>query len=329
MRVFPLPLPKGLYFAPASVGQRTLAQRGAGAAGFLIALIPVLTLGLGGVELAHWMMLRQALSQALMEAARAGATRQAQPQSIADAFEHGLRMIHPRPQTLARVLGEHRRILGIPWRIRILQPSPAAFLDHADPDVAGPRAFPGQALIRNDYQDLQQARRQAQGWPQGRGPRSGLSIHEANALVMELWWPQRPLLPGVAAIVRALAPFGHDALSAQMMAAGYLPFRRQVNVAMQSHAASWPALPDGRILYQDAGVPGPASSPASWPTPIAAPGDLGWPDTAVRPPQGTGTPPSWLPPGDSVPPGLEPGTPPETLPPDVPGGGTDACQPGP
>lgn len=270
------------------------------------------------------MTLRQTLSLALMEAARAGATRQAQPQSIADAFEHGLRMIHPHPQTLTRVLGEHRRTLGIPWRIHILQPSPAAFLDHADPDVAGPRAFPGQALIRNDYQEIQQARRQAQGWPQGRGPQSGLSIHEANALVMELWWPQRPLLPGVAAVVRALAPFGHDALSSRMMAAGYLPFRRRVSVAMQSHAASWPALPDGRILYLDTGLPGPAAPPAPWPPPIAAPGDR-VPDATAPPPHGTGAPPPWLPPDESIPAGA-PGSPSGTP---QPGGGADTCQPGP
>src|SRR5690606_32345046 len=106
------------------------------------------------------------------------------------------------------------------------------FLDHADPDLKGPRSHPGQALIRNDYQALQQTRRLAQGWPAGRGPRSGLTIQEANTLVLELWWPHRPLVPGTAVFVRALAPLAGDPVQARLMAAGYLPFRRRVSLAM-------------------------------------------------------------------------------------------------
>jgi hypothetical protein len=226
-------------------------------AGFLLASIPVLTLGLGGIEAAHWSGLRQTLSLALMEAARAGATRQARPQAIAQAFEHGLRMAYPDPRAAARALRERRAALGTPWRIRIARPVPEAFLDHADPDLRGPRDHPGQPLIRNDYQARQQARRLAQGWPEGRGPRSGLDIHEANTLVLDLWWPHRPLLPGMAAIVRALAPLAADPAQARLMAAGYLPFRRRAAVAMQSHPAAWPDLADGRVTHG-------AAPPAAW-----------------------------------------------------------------
>ncbi|MFC4298325.1 TadE/TadG family type IV pilus assembly protein [Castellaniella hirudinis] len=226
-------------------------------AGFLLAAVPILTLGLGGVEAAHWSGLRQTLSLALMEAARAGATQQARPQAIAQAFEHGLRMAYPAPRAAARALQERRAALGgAPWRIRIARPTPEVFLDHADPDVRGPRAYPGQPLIRNDYQARQQTRRQAQGWPQGRGPRSGLNIHEANTLVLELWWPHRPLVPGVGAIVRSLAPLADDPAQARLMAAGYLPFRRRVTVAMQSHPAAWPDLADGRVTHGVSAPPG-------------------------------------------------------------------------
>lgn len=218
-------------------------------AGFLLAAIPVLTLGLGGIEAAHWAGLRQTLSLALMEAARVGATRQARPQDIARAFEHGLRMAYPDPRAAARALRERRAALGAPWRIRIARPAPEAFPDHADPDLRGPRRHPGQPLIRNDYQARQHALRLAQGWPEGRGPRSGLTIHEANTLVLELWWPHRPLLPGVAAIVRALAPLAVDPAQSRLMAAGYLPFRRCAAVAMQSHPAAWPDLADGRVTH--------------------------------------------------------------------------------
>ncbi len=226
------------------------SQRGAGMAGFLLAAVPVLTLGLGGVEAAHWSGLRQTLSLALMEAARTGATHQARPQTIAQAFEHGLRMAYPDPHAAARALRERQAALGAPLRIRIARPGPEAFLDHTDPDLRGPRAYPGQPLIRNDYQARQHTRRLAQGWPEGRGPRSGLSIHEANTLVLELWWPHRPLIPGLGAIVRALAPLAGEPTQSRLMAAGYLPFRRRVAVAMQSHPAAWPDLADGRVTHR-------------------------------------------------------------------------------
>ncbi len=314
-------------FRRGAAARGRLDQRGAGMAEFLIVLIPVLLLGLGGVELAHWMTLRQTLSLVLVEAARVGATRQANPQAIADAFEHGLRMTHPDPRALARALTEQRRALGFPWRIHIVQPSPVAFADHADPDVKGPRAFRGQPLIRNDYQALQQARRQAQGWPQGRGPRSGVTIHEANTLVMELGWPQRPLLPGMTVIVRALAPLSDDALNRRMMTAGYLPFRRQVSIAMQSHPALWPALADGRILYVDDSAPGPTNPRPPKPPPIATP-DAGDPGGTNQPPSGADTLPPWPLPDESSTAG-SPGTSAGSPAPGTPDGGPDVCQPGP
>ncbi|MHA3903317.1 TadE/TadG family type IV pilus assembly protein [Castellaniella sp. WN] len=306
-------------------------------AGFLLASLPILALGLGGVEAAHWSVLRQTLSLALMEAARAGATRQARPQAIAQAFEHGLRMAYPDSRATGRALRERRAALGAPWRIRIARPSPDAFLDHADPDLQGPRDYPGQPLIRNDYQARQQARRLAQGWPEGRGPRSGLTIHEANTLVLELWWPHRPMVPGLAAIVRALAPLAGDPAQARLMAAGYLPFRRRAGVAMQSHPAAWPDLADGRVTHGAASgaPPGREAGPLEWnggPDPASPPAAA---DDA--PAAGTSAPGST--PGGGAANAREPSDPdamenPEATAAD-PGGGTDsgtapaACEPAP
>ncbi|WP_323012475.1 hypothetical protein [Castellaniella sp.] len=227
-------------------------QAGAGMVGLLLALPPLLALGMGGVELAHWMHLRQAISLILTDAARVGATRQANPQAIASAFESGLRQLYIQPDTIQQALAARRQALGTSWIMHIVQPNPAAFQDHADPDVVGTRQPLGQALIRNDYQAQQHAQRQAQGWPQGRGPQSGLNIHEANTLVINLWWPQRPMVPGIAAILQGLAPLNHDPVGQQMMTQGYLPIRRQVRMVMQSHPADWPALADGRIRYATA-----------------------------------------------------------------------------
>lgn len=230
--------------------RRHKVQAGAGITGFLAVLMPVLMLGLGGVELAHWMMLRQTLSLALLESARIGATHQARPQAIADAFEYGLRMAYTRPESLARHLQQRRRDLGLPWQIRILQPLPSAFQDHADPDATGPRNSPGQALIRNASQALQHQTLLLQGWQNGRGPVSGLTIQEANTLVMDLVWPHKPMAPGLSRIIRALASLSDgDALQKHMLQSGYLPFRRRLHISMHSDPALWPALADGRVIY--------------------------------------------------------------------------------
>lgn len=236
-------------FPLAATARRRRGQRGSGAAGFLLAAVPVLWLGLGGVELAYWMHLRQSLSLILMDAARAGATRNAEPAAMAATFEQGLRRIHPAPGEVARVLQQRRGALGVPWHIQVLQPAHDAFADHADPQLAGPRGWAGQPLIRNDLQHLRHAGRIARGWPQGRGPVSGATIFEANTLTLALRWPHRPLLPGAAALMRALAPLATDARGRAWMDAGYLPFRRQVAVAMHSPPALWADLPDGRITH--------------------------------------------------------------------------------
>lgn len=225
------------------------AQGGLGLIGFLATAVPVIWLGLGGVELAHWMQLRQSLSLILMDAARVGATRQAEPDAMARAFEQGLRRIHPAAGEVHAILARRRRDLGRPWHIAIQLPGRAAFGDHADPTLQGSRGG-GKALIRNDHQAAQHAARQARGWPQGRGPQSGLTIYEANTLRITLRWPHKPLFPGASALLKSLAPLAQDARNRHWMAAGYLPFRRMVTVAMQSHPAAWPDLPDGRITHE-------------------------------------------------------------------------------
>lgn len=292
---------------PPSRHDASMPQRGAGMAGFLLALVPVLSLSLGGAELAHWMNLRQTLSLALMDAARAGITRQARPQAIAEAFEHGLRMAYVRPAARDHALRERRRALGVPWRIRILSPTPAAFRDHADPGLRLPGIPRGQALIRNDYQPLQQARRLAQGWPLGRGPRSGLDIREANVLGLDLWWPGRPLLPGTAALIRGLAPLHGDPLGRQMMRQGYLPFRRRIRMPMQSHPAQWPDLADGRVVHGGAG--GPDTPAGDGGTGDSIPGAAPGAGTGTGTGTGTG---SGTAPGAGTDLGSGPGTGPET-----------------
>ncbi len=260
-------------------------------------------LGLGGVELAHWFSLRQILGQALMQAARSGVTQHARPQSIADSFESGLRMAWPDAPGLQRILHEQAAALGTPWHIRITQPTRSAFLDHAEPRPPAPPMRAGLAWISNDHQALRHAQRMRQGWPQGRGPQSGQTIFDANTLALTLNWPQRPVLPGTSAILRALAPWMPDPRQARWMAAGYLPFRRHVRLAMHSHPAQWPDLADGRISHgthpdrPDQSTTGPA-----WP---------GTPISGAAPPA----------PESTV------GTPPKPQTDEIPGGSTAATTP--
>lgn len=245
--------------------------------GFLLAALPAVLLGLGGVEVAHWMSLRQTLSLALIDAARAGTTQQGAPEAIAAAFEAGLRFSIPDPGSREQILARHARALGTPWVIRILSPDPGSFLDHADPMLSGAGSAPGRPTIRNDYQAQQHQHGLAQGWPQGRGPRSDTTIFEANTLTLALWWPHRPRVPGLSGLIRQISPWVADPDSAHMMAHGFLPFRQQASLTMQSHPVRWPALADGRVRY---GQPA-AGAPTPW---APAPPDTPPTDAAGRGP---------------------------------------------
>ena len=240
-------------------------QHGVGMTGFLLSALPILWLGLGGIELARWMQLRQSLSLVLMDSVREGTTRQADPSAMAQAFEHGLRKIYPAAGETERVLHERRQALGRPWHILIQTPTAAAFSDHSDPHLLDRRAYRGQALIRNDRQAQQHETRVAQGWDQGRGPLSGLTIFEANTLKVSLQWPHRPLVPGVGALIRTLAPLAQDPDRRRWMAAGYLPFQRHAALAMQSPPAAWLDLPDGRVTHAT-GARSTSSGPPGGPT---------------------------------------------------------------
>lgn len=79
-------------------------QRGAGLAGFAVVVMPVLLLGLGSVEIAHWFFTRQAVSLALLEAGRAAVTSHNHPQRIIGAFERTLEPVFGgrQAQRLAR-----------------------------------------------------------------------------------------------------------------------------------------------------------------------------------------------------------------------------------
>ncbi|HLU14419.1 MAG TPA: hypothetical protein VKZ71_01160 [Burkholderiaceae bacterium] len=231
-------------------------QRGAGLAGFAVVVMPVLLLGLGSVEIAHWFFTRQAVSLALLEAGRAAVTSHNHPQRIIGAFERTLEPVFGGRQAnawqgapLQQALATRKKALSAaPWHIDVLSPSDTVWPDFTDPSLHVGAAS-GRQVINNHYLAEQDARYRARGWPDGRGPVSGQTIFEANTLVMRLRWPHAPRLPLLKPLLRAMGnPAGTD--HQRMLAAGYLPIARHITLVMQSHPVRWGNTPDGKVRYQ-------------------------------------------------------------------------------
>lgn len=228
---------------------------GQGTLEFLLAIVPVMLLGLGSIEAIHWYAARQAVSLALVQAARAAITQHANPEVLDQAFTEALLPLHAGPTAAAsrarlqRAVERRTQATGLPpWRIRILSPSTASFVDFASssPDLPRPGRLP---VIDNDY--LRERHRAGAMQPPAtasRGPVSGQTLLEANTLVLHLTWLHEPLLPGMRALLRQLAPADNRYGSVAMARGGYLPLQREVALVMQSHPIAWNMPAHGRVL---------------------------------------------------------------------------------
>lgn len=258
-RLSPLPavLRHGIHASshaacPASkVGQRR--QGGAGMIEFSIVAVPLLLLGLGSIETAHWLLTRQVVSLALLEAGRAGISAHAKPNVITAAFEHALLPLFPASagnsarQNLQLAFQKRRRdTAGAPWQMAVLSPTTAAFNDFADPQLTR-TVQGGLAAINNHYLYEQDQRRRAQGWPQGLGPESKISIYQANTLTLRLTYLHEPVVPGMKGLMRLLGKAG-GSFGQHAMAHGYLPLSREISLVMQSHPVRWPTLAAGNVI---------------------------------------------------------------------------------
>lgn len=219
---------------------------------FLLAAVPVLLIALSSIEAIHWYFARQAVSLALIQAARAGITQHADPTIIDSAFSQALLPLYagPTPDAtrarLQRAMKQRESNTGLPaWRIRILSPSSASFNDFGSHNPDLPQT--GKLAIDNDYLHEQHQRQLTQGRPAGRKPFSGQSPLEANTLILHLTWLHQPLLPGMKQLLRQIAPRDHRYSSRAMAKAGYLPLQRQVALVMQSHPVAWDMPKHGRI----------------------------------------------------------------------------------
>ncbi|HEY0295703.1 MAG TPA: TadE family protein [Bordetella sp.] len=221
-------------------------QHGSALVESAVALGVVLFAGLLALEFAHWQLMRHLAQVALTEAARAGATGHGRPSLMAQAFEAGMAPRYAAPdggsrQRLRAAWARTAARTGLPaWRIWVLQPDAAAHADFGQTGLPLPDDSRGQPAIRNDYQAEQHARYAAR-WPQGRGPRSGLTIFEANMLHLRLLYLVDPLVPALRPLLRSLASGATDACTRQALAAGALPLRLDLLMDMQSHPVNWPA----------------------------------------------------------------------------------------
>ncbi len=234
---------------------------------FAIAAVPILLIGLGGIELAQWFTMKQALSLALLEAARAGIVQHARPQAMKEAFEIALRPLYPSAtrhtpgERVRQILEERRKTtLPAPWRIHVVNPSAAAFSDFADSGLEIARKT-GRRAIDNHYQRERHAARHAAGWPGGVGPESGQTLYQANTLTLELIYPVEPLVPGLRPLLQLLE--AGSGYAARALAAGYLPITQEIHLTMQSHPVDWPDLADGTVVHGH--VPREATSPPTTP----------------------------------------------------------------
>lgn len=232
-------------------------QSGASVIEFSLVAVPLLLVGLGSIEVAHWLLARQAVSLALLQAARAGTTDHGRPATIENALEHALLPLFPggsrRSASQAQAAAFAQRLNetgGAPWQIEILSPTAAAFDDFADPAIAagGHPATLATPPINNNYQLEQHRRHVAAGWPDGLGPRSGQSIFEANTLVLRLRYLHEPVLPGIKNLLRLLGNEGGTYGQRAMARGGYLPITRDIALTMESHPMLWPLPANGKFV---------------------------------------------------------------------------------
>lgn len=315
---------------------RHRAQAGYSLIEFSAVAAPLLMVGLGSVEVAQWFFTKQAISLALLEAGRAGITQHAHPRAIEMAFEQALLPLYPASkelssaQRLRQALNRRGQATkSPPWRIEVLNPHTATFLDFANPHLAI-GAHHRLAAIDNNYQAEQHQRNIERGWSQGRGPASGLSVYEANTLVLRLTYLHEPALPGMKGLIRQLAPTSSGYGAQAMARAGYLPMQQEIRLTMQSHAVQWPAGTSSKVTgpaqATSNDMPAAVSCTGIWclqkgmsaqtaPPGAPASGSAGIPDIGD----------SWLPPGSPHPPHNAPPTGTTTPPADDPACGITLC----
>lgn len=200
-------------------------RRGAASVELLLAFVLVLLPLLGSVfELAQLGVARHLLQAATFDAARAAALAQADRDVLARTLARGLVPLHgvgggvAPGAAFARALVEVRR--PDLTRIEFRSPRRAAFDDFAV-------VTDGDRWLPNAGADL----------VDGRGPRSGLRLAEANDLVVVVRYCRRLVVPLLDRMIAAVAqPFVAASVRA-CLAQGRVPIQVEAATVMQSPAS--------------------------------------------------------------------------------------------
>lgn len=252
---------------------------GASSIEFLIVLLPMLLLLLGGIEFSLWYRHQQVSYHALVETARHASTTHAQSQEIIRAFEKSITpLFGGNVQHQQRFFNDvARRTQAPPWQIRLHSPSPAHFQDFASrhPDV---RQLSTHAVISNHYQAQQN-----QSF--GIGAVSQDRIFQANTLHVSLSMPYKPTLPGLGWVLRQAAGWHPEPFAQQQMRHGLLPVSLSLRLSMQSHPIYDPAANQTmhKVIYAQASPPGRAPTGlATAPNRVPQPGTSNAPNASAH-----------------------------------------------
>lgn len=202
------------------------SQRGIAAAETIVA-VPVLWLMIGAaIELGYLFETKAALNHAALQSARAGMVANAAPAALVNGLARGLLPLYsPEPGLAAAA--ETLAVDVLPdvlvfARIRILNPTRAAFNDHAE-NIDGERAIPNDELHRRGT---------------GAGSSSRISLQDANLLKIEVTYGSDPVVPGVGTLLAEtmllLARENFDDFEVELLEAGRLPVLATATVRMQS-----------------------------------------------------------------------------------------------
>lgn len=227
------------------------SQQGSAMIEFLITAVAVLLLGLGATETARWYIQKQHIRYALHEAQRVATVAHAKPELIVKAFEEALNPLFSPAGRYKSVAARRTAYLNTvsqkttmsPWRMSIISPTSAHFKDFKQNNLQVTGAS-GLAVINNNYQFEQHQ-------DKGLGLHSQESIYEANILSINLIYPYRPLVPGVANLMKSLSSTSNSQLKQNYYAAGYLPLEISSHMGMQSHPVQWPSSRDAKAVWNE------------------------------------------------------------------------------
>ena len=226
-------------------------QRGSAVIEFLVSALPILLLGLGATETTRWYIHKQHIRFALDEAQRVATVTHAEPKQFTEAFEEAIKPLFAPAGLYASTAARRDAYLSSvsektampPWRISITSPNSTHFHDFKQNDLVIAQSS-GFAAINNNYQ-LEQHQEKPLGL------HSQETIYEANILSVKLIYPYKPIVPGVAALMKQLSDSSNSKLKQAYYSNGYLPFELSAHMAMQSHPVLWPNDPSSNVVYEE------------------------------------------------------------------------------